>query len=211
MTMSDDTMGYEELIQKLENVYGKEVPFLMIDVKGIQKRDIVPDILKRMKMKRELWLMTGIRDPGDVMDAFNGDINKAVVPYHLTSDEYLKEMIELSDSCIPALFSDSGTVLENRRTSDKRTASEKGMSQTKNKRNDLRDVVRALERMNFRKILAFDVSGSDPVRTWEGISDLSDVVIPYVPSGGMNDIEAVHRLGFADVTVPAVRIIHGRL
>ena len=214
MTMTEDAVSYEEIIRHLETVCGKDTPLLIADVKGMQKKDIVPDILKRMKIKRELWLMTGIRNSEDVMDAFNGDISKAVVPYHFTSDALLREMTELSDSCIPALFTDNGVVLGNTRTAGKGTAH----GQTGSMKNGLRDVVRTLEGMNFRKVLVFDVTGNgsaedagDPVRIWENISGLSDIVIPYVPSGTKEDVGAVRGLGFSDVTTPAVRLVRNEL
>jgi uncharacterized protein related to proFAR isomerase len=190
MTMTDDVVNYDELLSSVKETYGKENPVLIIDMKGMQKKDIIPDVLKRTKMKRDFWLMTGVHDQIDLIDAFQGDMSKVAVPYHFTNDELLKEMVELSDSCVPSLFVDNGIV------------------HMKGKKRSLRDIIRTLERMNFRKVIVFDVSESDPLRAWESASDLSDTIIPYVSSGSKNDIDIVHKLGFNDVLIPAVRSLN---
>ncbi|MCL2786597.1 MAG: hypothetical protein FWD81_05215 [Methanomassiliicoccaceae archaeon] len=186
VVMSDDVCSYDELLASLTDVCSKDTPILVADVRGMQKRDITPGVVKRVRMKHELWMMTGVRDAGDLMDAFQSDAGKVIVPYHLTSDELLREMTELSDCCIPALFADRGAV------------------HMRGKKNDLRSVVRTMESMNLRKVLVFDQSG-DNVRTWEAASGLADTVIPFIPSG--TDTDAVHRLGFGDIMVPAVSLV----
>ena len=177
--MGDNTVRYADLISS-DDTNNKNAPVLIIDVKGMQRKDIMPDILKRVRSKRELWFMTGVRDAGDLIDAFQSDMSKVAVPYHFTSDRLLKDMIEISDCCIPALFADRNGV------------------HMKGKRNDLRNVVRSLENMNFRRVLVFDVSGGG----WDGINDLCDTVVPFVAPG--EDRDAVHDLGFRDVMFQAV-------
>jgi len=187
ISMTDETVGYSDLMSSLTKVCGKETPILAVDVKGVQKKDITPDLLRRIRSKHELWLMTGIRNAGDVMDAFHGDINKLVVPYHLTSDAALKDMMDISDCCIPAVFAgDDGVV-------------------GKGKGNDIARCVRTLERMNFRKVIVFDVLADDDARIWNGLRDLTDLIIPYVPSGMRRDADALHDMGFTDVLVSAIK------
>ena len=189
VTMSEDTERYADITRSLTDVCGKDVPALVVDVKGMQRKDIIPEILKRIKMRREVWLMTGIHDTVDMMDAFQGDADKVAVPYHFTSDALLREMTELSDCCMPVLFVDRDGV------------------HVRGKRKELRAVIRTLENMNFGRILAFDISGGDPVRIWEGAAGISDALVPYVSSGTAYDIDSVHRLGFPDVMVSGVRLL----
>jgi len=184
ISMTDNRIGYGTLVSSLSKVCSKDTPMLVADVKGMQKRDIMPDLLREIKMKNEAWMMTGIRNAGDVMDAFQSNVNKIVVPYHFTSDVLLKEMIELSDSCMPALFAERGSVY------------------AKGKKKDLRTVVRTLTDMNFRKVILFDVSekgsGTNDLR------GLEDNVIPYADTNESAD--ALHKSGFADVLVSAVKL-----
>jgi len=183
-SMTENTIGFNDLISSLSNVCAKDVPILAVDVFGIQKKDIIPELLRRTKTKRELWYMTGIRNAGDVMDAFQGDMSKIIVPYNLTSDTLLREIVEISDSCMPALFAEREEVYS------------KG-----NKKKGLRSCVKTLSNMNFRKIIVFDAAGG---LAWEDLRDLVDTVIPYAPSA--EDAEILRKIGFRDVLVSGVKL-----
>ncbi|MCL2143459.1 MAG: hypothetical protein FWH44_04295 [Methanomassiliicoccaceae archaeon] len=188
VTMTDNTVGYGDLMSSLSDVCDKEIPILIADVKGMQKGDIMPDVLRKIRSKRETWLMTGIRNAGDVMDAFHGDINKLVVPYHFTSDAALKEIIEISDCCIPAVFAGGNG------------------ARTAGKRADLRSCIRTFEKMNFRNVIVFDDRADNAAGIWSNVRDLADIIIPYVCSGTAEDMRTLHDMGFADVLVSAVRL-----
>jgi hypothetical protein len=187
LTMTDDTVGYADLVSSLADICGKRTPILAVDVKGMQKKDIMPDVLKNMRTKHEIWLMTGIRNAGDVMDAFQGNASRLAVPYHFTTDRDLRDMAELSDSCMPALFADNGSV------------------RMKGKKKDLRNIIREMERMNFAKVLVFDVSDCRVNDVWGPVSDLADIVIPYVRNG-KDDADAVRDIGFQDVMVSGIKL-----
>jgi len=181
--MTENTVGFGVLMSSLSNVCTKDIPILAVDVDGIRKKDIIPELLRKIRTKHELWYMTGIRNAGDAMDAFHGDINKLVIPYHLTSDTLLREIVEISDSCIPALFV------------------ERGEPYVRGKKKSLRNCIKTLTNMNFRKILIFDVSGDN---AWDDLRDLVDTVIPYAPS--IEDADALRKIGFGDVLVSAVKL-----
>jgi phosphoribosylformimino-5-aminoimidazole carboxamide ribonucleotide (ProFAR) isomerase len=183
IAMDENCVGYNDLLASLKDVCDKNASILAVDADGMRKRDIVPELVRKMRSKRELWFMTGIRNTGDVMDAFNGDMNKLVVPYHFTTDALLKEITELSDSCIPALFAERGDV------------------HTRGKKKDVRNCIRTLKDMNFRKIIVFDVSDGG---TWDGIRNLSDTVIPYAHS--VDDTVTLRKLGYDDVLVSALKL-----
>ncbi|MCL2607934.1 MAG: hypothetical protein FWD92_05225 [Methanomassiliicoccaceae archaeon] len=187
VSVTDDSVNYKDLLTSLYGVCSKETPVAAVDVKGMKKRDITSEILKDIRSKRDIWVMTGIIDAGDMMDAFQGNINKLIVPYHLTSDYNLREMIMLSDCCVPALFVDNGNVYPLGR------------------KNDLRNALRTLERMNFEKVLVFDVSSEYSPGMWERIVDHSDTVIPYAAS---SDAAAeIRERGFNDIMISAVRLL----
>ena len=181
--MSENTVGFKDLMSSLSNVCSKDIPMLAVDVDGMRKRDIIPELLRKMKAKRELWYMTGIRNPGDVMDAFQGDIDKLVIPYHFTSDALLRDIAAISDSCIPALFIERGEVY------------------VRGKKRGLMNCVRTLMNMNFRKILVFDVSGDN---AWNDLKDIADTIIPYASS--IEDADALRSIGSKDVLVSAVKL-----
>jgi isopentenyl phosphate kinase len=184
VSMTGNTVGYVDLSSSLSKVCDKDTPMLAVDVDGVQKRDIVPELLRKIRSKHELWLMTGIRNAGDVMDAFHGDINKLVIPYHLTSDASLKEIAEISDSCIPALFAGADGV----------------RIKGKGKSRDLRTCVKALEKMNFRRIIVFDVSGD----ARNSVRDLANIVIPY--AGTAEEADILRSIGFNNVLVSAIKL-----
>jgi hypothetical protein len=184
--MDDNIVGYRDLLNSLSGVCDKETPIIAVDIVGLQRMDIEPEILRRIRSKREMWLMTGIRDAGDVMDAFHGNISKLVVPYHMTSDDLLREMNELSDSCIPALFADRDGV------------------HMKGRRRELRTVIRALEKIGFRRMIVFDTSSSDPTDTWNSLYDLADAIIPYASS--KEDADVMREIGFRDVMLSGIRL-----
>ncbi|MDR0791529.1 MAG: hypothetical protein LBE47_03210 [Methanomassiliicoccaceae archaeon] len=185
--MDDNSVSFMDLVRSLSEVCDKGTPMIVADVDGLQKRDIEPNVIRKLRSKREMWLMTGIRNDGDVMDAFHGDISKIIVPYHLTSDRLLREMNELSDCCIPALFVDDKGVHMN------------------GPRKELRTVVRIIENIGLRKMLVFDVSDDSADRVWSPLADLAGTVIPYAPS--KEDADIIHDMGFNDVMVSGIKLL----
>jgi len=189
VSMTKDTVSYRDIMNSASKACGKEIPMLIVDVKGIQKEDIDPNVIRKIRSKgNELWLMTGVRNAGDMIDAFCGDVSNVMVPYHMTDDLLLREMIELSDSCIPAIFAERDKIYMNGR-----------------KRN-INDVLKTLMNMNFDKIAVFNISGEDDDHVYGNIRDFSDVVIPYVTSGDDYDIRKMNDLGFDDIMASSVRL-----
>jgi len=189
VSMSKDTMNYKDLMRSVSKACGKETPIVIVDVKGMQKEDIDPNVLRKVRSKgNELWLMTGVRNSGDMIDALCGDIDRVMVPYHMTSDPMLKEMTELSDGCIPALFVERGKIYMKGR--------EKSVS----------SVLKTLMNMNFDKIAVFNTSGEDDDRVYADIQEFSDVTVPYVTSGDDYDISKISEMGFADIMASSVKL-----
>ena len=175
---------YDDIMKKVTDVCGKGSPVLVIDADGIRKADIFPNVLKRLPAGRETWFMTGIRNAGDMIDAFHGNIGKLVVPYHLTADDALIEMSELSDCLIPALFIDSGGVhIRGRR--------KRGTA----------DVLRTLEGMNFSDVAVFDASGGRIDIMYE-LRGKENIAVPYINPGTDDGAADASDRGFAKVIVP---------
>jgi uncharacterized protein related to proFAR isomerase len=178
--ISDVCASYENIMSSLP----EGAPVLFVDADGLRRRDIVPDILRKLRSKRESWLMTGVRNPGDLMDAFHGNISRIVVPYHLTSDAHLTDMIELSDCCMPALFTENGEV------------------HTAGKMKDLMNTVGTLRDIGFVKMIVLDVSDDGRLDEYGRLRDHCDALIPYVRSGKKDDHEYLRNLGFDDILAP---------
>jgi len=189
VSMSKDTMNYKELMSSVSKACSKETPIVIVDVKGMQKEDIDPVVLRKVRSKgNELWLMTGVRNSGDMIDALCGDIDRVMVPYHMTSDTMLKEMTELSDGCIPAIFMERNKIY------------------MKGKERNVNGVLKALMNMNFDKIAVFNTSGEDDDRVYGDIQEFSDTVIPYVRSGDDYDITRINEMGFTNIMASSVKL-----
>jgi hypothetical protein len=89
---------------------GYRAPLLILDVKGLSRDNINPDILKRFRVRgASMWLMTSVNDADDVFDAFNSDADTVLMPYHrIHSEDDLLDILSVSDSAIPSLFIKEG-------------------------------------------------------------------------------------------------------
>jgi hypothetical protein len=184
LSMAGGRVDYDILFPPVARACGRDGPMIVADIEGMRRRDIMPDVLRKIGTKRETWFMTCIRNADDLMDSFSGNAESIAVPYHFTSDRSLKEMTEMSDRCIPALFMDPGGV------------------HTSGIKKDALTLIRSLENMNFGKILTFDISGT---YRWDRISDHADTVIPFVR---YEDRDSAHKAGFDNIMVSAVRLFH---
>ena len=180
-------VSYDVLISSLYKIHGN-TPILAVDADGMRKKDIMPDILKKIGTRREFWFMTGICSAEDVMYAFSGNASKIVVPYHFTSDDSLRDITEISDHCIPALFADREGVI------------------TRGNRKNIITAVRALEDLNFEKILVFD-SFRESADPWSYLRDHADTVIPYIPSCTEKDADVIRSIGFPDIMVSGLKSV----
>ncbi len=79
---------------------------LVIDVKGLQRKNINDVLLKRLRIRgMRTWFMTNIESVDDVFDAFNTDAEAVLVPVHtVRSEDEMEDILSVSDSAIPAVF-----------------------------------------------------------------------------------------------------------
>ncbi len=79
---------------------------LVMDVKGLQRRNLNDVLLKRLRIKgKRTWFLTNIESVDDIFDAFNTDAEAVLVPTHtVRSEEEFEDILSVSDSVIPVLF-----------------------------------------------------------------------------------------------------------
>ncbi len=137
-------------------------PVLIVDVKGLQNDTINPPILKRWRMRGvSTWMMTCIRNADDVIDAFNSDTDKILMPYHMVEyEDDLYDILSVSDSAIPTLFLSEGKV------------------QCGDHEAPIGDVIDGLREIGYIDIAVLDTDGSLSFEDWKGISTYGNV-IPY--------------------------------
>ena len=99
-------------ISKMTSVKGKsqteedKVTALVIDVKGLQRRNLNDVLLKRLRIRgMRTWFMTNIESVDDVFDAFNTDAEAVLVPVNtVRSEEEFEDILSVSDSAIPVVM-----------------------------------------------------------------------------------------------------------
>lgn len=135
---------------------------IVCDVSSLRRRELVPDVLKRMRARGfDIWFLTWIEDADDLFDAFNTTAETVIGPYHASaSDADLKDMLSVSDSYMPAIFVEKGDAIS-------RSGS----------RERLDRVADGLFRIGFPDIVVVDTDDSLSDDDWERMSDR---VIPFV-------------------------------
>ncbi|MDR3282340.1 MAG: hypothetical protein LBS92_01865 [Candidatus Methanoplasma sp.] len=162
---------------------GNREPAVVVDVKGLNGRVFDDRIIKNAKVSgSDMWLMTRIRDLDDVLDGFMGNAEKLLVPYHtLKNANILKDVIELSDCCIPVVFSNNGAAKCFRRTAE------------------LGEIIKETASIGFPTTIVFDADNSISLDVWSHICDRHPGAVPFLGPG--RDADVVKAIGFEDVIV----------
>ncbi|MCQ2085736.1 MAG: hypothetical protein MJZ21_06295, partial [archaeon] len=134
---------------------------IVVDALGMNRRVFNAGFIEFCKTPgNELWLVEPIYDDADVLDAFLGYADKIIFPYtDIRRDAVLKDILEISDNCIPLLVC------------SKRTCNGK----------DPVDLVRMLSETGFHNIMVADMDGSVSPETWENMLDECGGLISYSP------------------------------
>lgn len=152
------TADYLELVSGPNSTIDRKVPFLAVDVRGITERDFRADVVKNIRVKKyKIWLMTCVKDVNDLFDVFNSEADTVLVPYHLTSDEDLRDMHSVSESIVPAIV--------NSRLMAPGICSPES----------------ALERLvslGFDSAAVFDIDGTVSPGQWDRLSGIAEI-LPY--------------------------------
>jgi hypothetical protein len=141
------------------------IPVLMVDVKGLGKRDMDDRLLMSLTFPGcDVWFMTHILDVEDVFDCFMGNIAKVLIPYHTTrNNTVMKEAYEVSENCIPVLFVSGGAAVC------------RG-GETK----ELRSAIAELSKTGFQEIAVLDTDQSVGKEEWTALNDRYEEVIPFI-------------------------------
>ena len=77
---------------------------LIIDSESLSTGRFNPALVASVKISGcDVWLAESISDYGDLTDAFLGSMRKLVIPVHHLRGISLKDVNEVSDSCIPLI------------------------------------------------------------------------------------------------------------
>lgn len=161
----DGLSDYMDAVRNIVSGFEERRPVLILDVKGIQRKNINDVLLKHLKARgADIWFMTDIERVDDVLDAFNTDADLVFAPIHLISEDTdYPELTEISDSIVPTIF-----------VRDGRAVLRKGSTY------DISSLAESLYDMGSPYVCIFDTDGSLEGR-WDGLSD--DWIIPYSHKG----------------------------
>ncbi len=155
---SSGTADYLELISGPDSRIDRKVPFLAVDVRGIAEGEFRADVVKNIRVKKyKIWLMTCVKDADDLFDVFNSEADTILVPYHLTSDEDLKDMHSVSDGIVPAIVNSR---LITPRMCSPESALEKLVS------------------LGFDSAAVIDIDGTMGPGQWDRLSGIAEI-LPY--------------------------------
>jgi len=183
---ADIHADYKEKVRDIVKEFGKGVKIATIDVNGLRQRAMDLQAMKKIKIRKaDIWLMTFIEDVGDVFDAFYMDIDSLLIPYHaVASDSEMKEMVRVSDRCVPSIFVCNG-----------RAVSKTGPE-------DICTSLRKIKAAGFDSMVVLDIGGYFGIQDWERIISESEKVIPFVPGASDEFKKALTDLGFTDIMAP---------
>ena len=156
------------------------MPLVVVDMNSLCQRYFCEKIMKHLRVRGAyLWMMTYIETADDLFDAFNGNAERIISPYHASlSDDDLADILDVSDSFVPAVYAVSG---EGIRRKGRRAPVESILG-------DLRD-------MGFYKVCVVDTDSSLSDETWGYIASEHPSAMPFRAVG-----EAP--AGFEDRIVP---------
>jgi len=162
-----------------------KVTALVIDVKGLQRRNLNDVLLKRLRIRgMRTWFMTNIESVDDVFDAFNTDAEAVLVPVNtVRSEDEFEDILSVSDSAIPVvLVRKRGTVFIGESL-------------------DYIKAVRKVFAAGFTTAAVFDLDDSLTEENWTYLKDEGDI-IPCSFSGRIKG-DRFEELGFGRCfTVP---------
>ncbi len=134
---------------------------LLVDTVGVNVGKFNASFIEYCRVPgNDLWLVEPVYDDIDVLDAFIGYADKIVFPYDdIRGDEVLKDILEISDNCVPLLFIRNG----------------------KCKGGDPARIADRLVSLGFHNIVVADLDGSVTDDAWDMLQDICGGLICYSP------------------------------
>ena len=170
----------------------------MLDLTGINRANPNFDVMRHLAKRCDVWLDLGAREPEEVMDGYMLDVERVVAGSKtLSSLEAFREIHSLSADVLPCLDWDGQVV----------------WGDPREKRVDLREVVRALRGIGFPSVCVMDLrrlgteSGPDPGL----LAALGGLDLELFLGGGLQetDVPALGERGLAgglvDPFTPVIR------
>ena len=100
----------EKLTSVFSDLSGEYGMVYIMDIDGHQKNRAHLDVYRTFSRKISLWVDTGPRSPGDVMDLFISGVNRITLIWELLSERNLKEIREM---CTGEIFLAARDKLQN--------------------------------------------------------------------------------------------------
>lgn len=169
----DGILGFTEY----QSGFRRGEPMLVIDAVGFNEGSFDAALLKGLNARgKEIWVSTPVRDLDDLFDAFSTGLDYVVAPTHFAwGPEDLKEMHDVSDRVVPAVFAVSGKAYGG---------------------GPVEAVLRDLFHIGFETAAVFDTDGSIPDWEWERIFSTNLGIVPYAPGKLEWDAETYFRDDF---------------
>ncbi len=161
----------------------KRMPLVVVDMNSLDQRYFCEKIMKHLRVRGAyLWMMTYIENADDLFDAFNGNAENIISPYHASlSDSDLQDILDVSDSFIPAVYAVSGMGIRR-----------------KGRKAELEDILGDLFDMGFYKTCVVDTDMSVSEDKWRYIAEEYPSAMPF-PVRGRIEIPGAE---FEDSIVP---------
>ena len=190
---AEPTTDFRERVRGIVEECGKGTAVAVVDVNGLTQRMMDLRMIKKIKIRKaEIWLMTFVEDVGDVFDAFYMEIDRLLIPYHsIVSENEMREIVRISDKCIPAIFVEDGYAVS-------RTG-----------REDVRSAVRRTKDTGFRSAAVLDVSGRYGPEDWGQILSEFDNMLLFTarrsddPMMSLKELTPADAASGHDLAIPA--------
>jgi len=161
----------------------KRMPLVVVDMNSLTQRFFCEKIMKHLRVRGAyLWMMTYIETADDLFDAFNGNAEAMISPYHASlSDADLMDILDVSDSFIPAVYAVSGMGIRR-----------------KGRKTEIENILGDLRDMGFYRTCVIDTDMSVSEEKWRYIADEYPSAMPF-PVKGRIEVPGVE---FNDSIVP---------
>ncbi len=101
-------LPFEEVQPRLRSP-GRD-PVVAVDWDSVSSSRFREGVVKALRIRgREPWLLTWVRNAGDLMDSFNTTAEMVLAPLHaIDSRADLEDIVSISDGTVPAVFCEGG-------------------------------------------------------------------------------------------------------
>jgi len=137
---------------------------IVADIESLNGNRFVPGFADRCRISgNDIWLIETVHTVDDVFDAFIGNADKMIVPFHtMKSEKAFAEILNISEDCIPLITCRDG------KTMSRRTP-------------EIIGAVRNLTDIGYRSIMVADTDGNVPDGIWDILNNGICEITAYSP------------------------------